>query len=141
MLDLRKYVKYLHIASTGWFFICSSYVLIIWMRQAGMDWWLIFSLSGSSVVTGILLLSGYLLALYRGSVCNEDTRIEYPLSSTWSYMVFYDLSPFFGGGGAVLGMAVAGNLNNCLICSLSILPLKYLINCVISLLLRWCFQE
>ncbi|MBE0536405.1 MAG: hypothetical protein IH624_12115 [Phycisphaerae bacterium] len=99
-------LKRLHFASTVWFVGCAAFLLVLAMRQAGAAWWLIWSLSGYSLIIVFVLVSIYLFALYRG-VVRSDTAQEYPLTSSPYYMTFYDLCPFLGALAALLGGAAA----------------------------------
>ena len=89
-------LKFIHVISTGWFVLCVSFLIVAGLRQAGVRWWVIFSLSGYSAVLVFLLTSIYLFAVFRGVVRSQKTEIEHPLSSSIHYLVFYDLSPFLG---------------------------------------------
>lgn len=101
----RRTLKFIHLSSTALFSLSVVYIAILALRQAGAQWWLIFSLSGPSIVIAFILISIYLFAIYRSAVrSNEQAEIEHPLTSSSYYMVFYDLSPFLGGLGAVMGM-------------------------------------
>ena len=97
----RRLLKLVHASSTAWFVLCASFLLTLAMRQAGAAWWLIFSLSGYSLVLVFVLVSIYLLAVYRG-VRRHETD-EYPLTSSPYYMAFYDICPFLGAIAGVIG--------------------------------------
>ena len=101
----QRIQKTMHISGTALFLISAGYLFILALRQVGAHWWLIFSLSGPSIVIAFILISIYLFAIYRGAVrSHERSEIEHPLTSSSYYMIFYDLSPFLGGLGAVIGM-------------------------------------
>jgi len=94
MTDKRKW---LHFASTGWFMLCVGYILVSALRQAGVHWWVIFSLSGFSAIFVFLLIGLYLFAIFRGVDRNQKIEIEHPLTNTNYYLAFYDISPLLGG--------------------------------------------
>jgi len=93
----QRFLKLVHLVSTAWFGLSAGYVLVFALRQAGVEWWLIFSLSGPSAAVAFLLISVYLFALFRGAARNQRTAPEHPLSKLKSYMFFYGISPFLGG--------------------------------------------
>ena len=64
-MTTKQALKLTHMASTSLFMACIVYVPALALRQAGFKWWLIFSLSGHSVVAVLLLVSVYLFALFR----------------------------------------------------------------------------
>ncbi len=96
-MSRRKALKLVHFATTGWFALSSGYILVLALRQAGFHWWVIFSLSGYSLLIIFLLISFYLFALFRGVARSQKTELEHPLTASVYYSVFYDLSPFLGG--------------------------------------------
>jgi hypothetical protein len=96
--------KLTHFASTAWFMLCIGYILVLALRQAGFQWWVIFSLSGYSALLVLLLVSLYLFAVFRGIDRSQKIEIEHPLTSTAYYTLFYDTSPFLGGLAGCLGM-------------------------------------
>lgn len=107
----RRVLTFMHLSSTALFLCSAVYLFILALRQAGAHWWLIFSLSGPSIVIAFILISIYLFAVYRGAVrSSEQSEIEHPLTSSSYYMIFYDLSPFLGGLGAVMGMYGTSNI-------------------------------
>jgi hypothetical protein len=107
-MTAKRTLKKIHLASTVWFVACAAFLLMLAMRRVGAGWWLIFSLSGYSLILTFVLVSIYLFAVYRG-VVRGDTAQEYPLTSSLYYMAFYDLCPFLGAVAALLsGAVVAG---------------------------------
>lgn len=106
-MDKKRTIKLIHFFSTGWFVLTIGYLFVLALRQAGFNWWLIFSLSGHSVLMVILLLSVYLFAIYRGAVRSQAPQQEHPLSATAPYIILYCASPVLGGLAGVLG--VVGN--------------------------------
>lgn len=103
-MSRRNTMKVVHFASTAWFMLCVGYILVLALRQAGVRWWVIFSLSGHSVLIVFLLISLYLFAIFRGVGKTQKTEVEHPLTGTSYYMVFYIVAPFLGGLGGCLGM-------------------------------------
>lgn len=99
----RNVFKLVHFSSTAWFMLCVVYILILALRQAGTSWWVIFSLSGHSALLVFLLISLYLFAIFRGVDRSRKIETEHPLTSTGSYSVFYDISPFLGSLAGFLG--------------------------------------
>jgi len=97
-------LKLIHLAGTVWFILCVGYILVFALRQAGFQWWIIFSLSGHSVLIVFLLISLYLFAIFRGAARSQKIEVEHPLTSTDYYTVFYITTPFLGGLAGCLGM-------------------------------------
>jgi len=100
----HKTLKSAHIAGTVWFTVCVGYILVVALRQAGIKWWVLFSLSGYGVLIVLLLISLYLFAIFRGISSSQKVRIEHPLTSTSYYAVFYVITPLLGGLAGCLGM-------------------------------------
>ena len=107
--------KMLHFSSTAWFMLCVGYILVLALRQAGFNWWVIFSLSGYSAVLVFLLISLYLFAIYRGIDRSQKIEKEHPLTSTSYYKVFYDISPLLGIVAGALGVIGASKLSDILL--------------------------
>ena len=107
----KKWLRWLHFGSTGWFVIAILFMLIIALRQAGVNWLVIFSLSGYSVVTAVLLVSLYLFAVFKGVNRSSSLIQEHPLTNSVAYLAFYDACPLLG---AVAGLAAFTNLDNAL---------------------------
>jgi hypothetical protein len=97
-------LRLIHLASTVWFIICISYILVLTLRQAGFNWWVVFSLSGHGALVALVLISLYLFAIFRGISSSQKVQIEHPLTSTSYYRVFYVITPLFGGLAGCLGM-------------------------------------
>lgn len=93
-----------HVASTIWFVLAVGCVLVLTLRQAGVKWWVVFSLSGHGVLIAAVLVSLYLFAIFRGISSSQKVLVEHPLTSTTYYAVFYVLTPFLGGAAGCLGM-------------------------------------
>ena len=103
-MSRRRILKLIHLAGTVWFILCVGYILVFALRQAGVNWWVIFSLSGHSVLIVLLLISRYLFAIFRDAARSQKIEVEHPLTSTDYYTVFYITTPFLGGLAGCLGM-------------------------------------
>jgi hypothetical protein len=99
----RRLLKSIHVAGTLCFLASFGYILVQALRQANVSWWVIFSLSGHSVLIVLLLISVYLFAMFRGIGGSQESA-EHPLTSSLYYMAFYILSPFLGTVAGVIGM-------------------------------------
>jgi hypothetical protein len=106
--ELRK----AHIASTIWFVLAVAYILVLTLRQAGVNWWVVFSLSGHGVLIVMVLVSLYLFAIFRGIGSSQRVQIEHPLTSTTYYAGFYVVTPFLGGLAGCLGMIGAYSISH-----------------------------
>ena len=111
----RRTLKLIHLASTAWFMLCMAYILILALRQAGVRWWIIFSLSGHSALLVFLLISLYLFAIFRGVGKSQKIEVEHPLTSTNYYVLFYVTAPFLGGLAGCLGMIGEGAISQFLL--------------------------
>ena len=103
-MSSHRTLKSIHLAGTAWFILCVGYILAFALRRAGVNWWVIFSLSGHSVLIVFLLISLYLFAMFRGVTQSQAIEIEHPLTSTDYYTVLYITTPFLGGLAGCLGM-------------------------------------
>jgi len=106
-MNLRRVLKLMHVTGTLWLALCASFLLILALRQAGVGWWVVFSLSGFSGVAFFFLLSIYLFAIFRGVTRKQMAR-EHPLTTSPAYILFYDLCPFIG---ALAGLISLGLLS------------------------------
>jgi hypothetical protein len=97
-------LKSIHLASTAWFILCIIYLLVLTLRQAGVHWWIIFSLSGYSIFIIFLLISLYIFAILRGVSSAQAIEPEHPLTNTNYYKGFYVTAPFLGGLAGCIGM-------------------------------------
>ncbi len=95
--------------------LCVACVLAVALRQVGFNWWLIFSLSGVSAVTILVLTSLYLFAMFRGVGGTQHIAVEHPLTSTPHYMGFYVAAPLLGGLAGILGMLGVHNVTRFLL--------------------------
>lgn len=102
-MNQRNTLKMVHLAGTIWFVVCLGYLSMLIMREAGFNWWLIFSLSGQSALLIFLLISFYLFAIFGATATGQKTTIEHPLTSSGPYLTFYVSVPLLG----VLAGAVA----------------------------------
>ena len=103
-MSRQRALKFVHLASTIWFIICISYILVLTLRQAGVKWWIVFSLSGHGLLIALVLISLYLFAIFRGISSSQKVHIEHPLSSTNYYRIFYVMTPLLGGLAGCMGM-------------------------------------
>jgi len=103
-MSRRRTGKPIHLASTAWLILCVGYILVLSLWQAGFRWWVIFSLSGYSILVILLLTSLYLFAVFRGISKAQAIEMEHPVTSTNYYRVFYVTTPFWGGLAGCLGM-------------------------------------
>ena len=100
----RRALRRIHLVSTIWFIACIGSILVLVLREVGLRWWLIFSLSGPSALVVFLLVSLYLFALYRGIGEAQKIEVEHPLTTTSHYMALYVAAPLLGGLAGILGM-------------------------------------
>jgi len=108
-MSTQRTLRSVHLASTVWFVVCMGYILVLALRQAGFNWWFVFSLSGHSALIVFLLVSIYLFAIYRGIGGIQIIAKEHPLTSTNYYMAFYVAAPFLGGLAGCFGMIGASS--------------------------------
>ena len=100
----RGTLRSIHLAGTVWFMLCVGYVLVLALHQAGVRWWVVFSLSGHGALIVFILISLYLFAIFRGVSSSQKLQLEHPLTSTGYYTGFYVTTPFLGGLAGCLGM-------------------------------------
>lgn len=100
----RKILKIIHITSTAWFIICVGYIFVLALRQAGIKWWVVFSLSGHGALVAFVLISLYLFAIFRGISSSQKVHLEHSLTSTTYYAFFYVCAPFLGTLASCIGM-------------------------------------
>ncbi len=103
-MNTRKAIRWVHLASTVWFMLCTGYLFILALRQAGFNWLVIFSLSGHWALIITLLVSLYLYTIFRGPIKSHSMQKEHPLTSTTYYMAFYMFTPFLGAIAGILSM-------------------------------------
>jgi len=114
-MSRHRILKLIHLAGTAWFILCVGYLLVFALRQAGVNWWIIFSLSGHSTLLVLLMVSVYLFALFRGIGKSQTIEAEHPLTSTNYYIVFYIISPILGGLAGCVGMIGASAIKQFLL--------------------------
>jgi len=105
-MDRRNILKVIHFAGTVWFMLCTGFVFIMAMWEAGFNWLVIFSLSGYLAFLITLLVSIYLFALFRSAGKGPNMEKEHPFTSTSYYLSFYVSAPLLGilaGVAAVIG--------------------------------------
>jgi len=98
----------MHLAGILWIVLCLGYILVMVLREAGFEWWIIFSLSGHSALLIFLLLSLYLFAVFRQVRPGQQAAVEHTLTSTSYYEFFYILTPFLGGLAGFVGLTGLG---------------------------------
>lgn len=111
----HRTLRSFHLTSTVWFIFCVGYIFVLALRQAGVNWWLVFSLSGHGALIALLLISLYLFAIFRGISSSQKVQTEHPLTSTDYYRAFYVITPLLGGLVGCLGimgisLAIKNNL-------------------------------
>jgi hypothetical protein len=107
MISSQRLLKRIHVFGTAWFLLCAATLLVVSLRQAGFNWWFVFSVSGYSAILFAFLITFYLFALFRG-VVRTQCSIEHPLSTTPAYFFFYDAAPFLGAvAGLLCGVGVS----------------------------------
>ena len=106
----NRLLKIIHIASTCWFIAGSVFLIIIALRQAGLGWWFIFSLSGHSGAFIFFLMLVYSFAIFRGVSRSQKIYCEHPLTCSSSYLAFYDIAPFLGGLAGLTAATFTQNL-------------------------------
>ena len=114
-MSRRNALKLVHLASSTWFMLSAGYILVFALRQANINWWVIFSLSGYSALLISLLVSLYLFAIFRGAGRSQKIEAEHPLTTTNYYMMFYMVAPFLGGLAGCLGMTGARRVSELLL--------------------------
>ncbi len=93
----RKVLTQIHFAATVWLTLCVGYVVAVRLRRAGLQWWLVLSLSGYSIGMILLLASLYLFALYHGIGGTRRAAIRHPLTGTDCYVSLYVSVPLIAG--------------------------------------------
>jgi hypothetical protein len=112
----RTQLAKIHIISTTWFILCIGYLFISSLLQAGVKWWIVFSLSGPGALITIILISLYLFAMVRGISSSQKIQVEHPFTSTPQYAMFYVASPLLGGlAGCLLAIIDANTINQILL--------------------------
>lgn len=102
-MTTRRKLKLIHLLSTLWFAAAAAFLLVVALRQAGVQWWVIFSLSGHSLLIASILVSIYLVTIFRGAQRTSHEPAEHPLTCAISYRLFYYVAPFLGALAGLLG--------------------------------------
>lgn len=102
-MSAKQSVKLLHFIASMWFVLCIAYLLVRALLDAGLSWWVIFSLSGHSATAIFVVFLIYLFAIYRGTIRSEEPDVEHPLTSSLMYIGFYSVAPLLGGIAGLLG--------------------------------------
>ncbi len=110
----QKILKLTHFAGTVWLIVCLGYLLVSVLRQLGIKWWVIFSLSGHSVLIILLLISLYLFLIFQG-IKRTTISAEHPLTSSGPYLLLYDISPLLGAFSAGIGMMGTNQISQLLL--------------------------
>ena len=110
-MSIRQRIATIHFAGTIWFVLCVSFLLIIALLQAGVKWWIVFSLSAHGILLALLLISLYLFAFFRGISSSQKLHAEHPITKTDQYVFFYAATPFLGGLAGLLGTIGAETTN------------------------------
>jgi hypothetical protein len=103
-MPVRQRMATIHLAATIWFILCVGYILGIALLQAGVKWWIVFSLSLHGILLSLLSISLYLFAIFRGISSSQKLQAEHPITKTDQYAFFYAVTPFLGGLAGLLGM-------------------------------------
>jgi hypothetical protein len=103
-MPIRQKIASIHLISTIWFIICVGYISGLAMLQAGVQWWIVFSLSFHGILLALLLISIYLFAIFRGISSSQKLQTEHPITKTDYYAVFYAATPFLGSLAGLLGL-------------------------------------
>ena len=90
------YFRRVHFLSTVWFLLCIGTIAAQSLRQAGLEWWQIISISSYSVVTVLFFVSVYLFAVFRGVHRHNEPDIEHPITCQKVYKILYSFTPFLG---------------------------------------------
>lgn len=109
-MQLNKLRKYVHLFSTSWLIGAFFYVLFSALRYRGVNWWVIFSLSGYWLLLAALTVSVYLFAVYNSLVRNKEIEKEHPLTRTFYYMLLYDATPLVGALAAMCAITPADSV-------------------------------
>lgn len=96
-------LRRIHAVATVWFVVCVGYLIAVGLRQAGFNWWLVFSLSGYSASMLLLLVCLYLFAFVHGIHGARRSEAEHPLTGTVCYIFLYVSIPLLGGLCAAAG--------------------------------------
>jgi len=104
-----------HFVSTIWLLACICYILLTELLKTGVQWWIVFSFSGYSVLLLLFFITLYLFAIFRGISSSQILDIEHPLTRTSQYAYFYVLAPFLGSIAGLLILNGKDTLNTALL--------------------------
>ena len=96
-MRMRKLIKLIHLAGLIWLVLCLLYITVLVLMRAGVQLWVIYSLSGYTFLLSLLLISLYLFAVYRGVARSQKIEIEHPLTTSDYYILFFVSAPLLGG--------------------------------------------
>ncbi|MBW8015003.1 MAG: hypothetical protein FVQ82_02375 [Planctomycetes bacterium] len=102
-MTIKRTLKLIHLTGTLFFLASIAFILVLALRQRDVSWWIIFSLSGHTALMGLLLISVYLFAMFRGVSGSPEVN-EHPLTSSAYYMLFYVCSPYLGLAAGIIAM-------------------------------------
>jgi hypothetical protein len=85
------------------------------LREAGLGWWVVFSLSGYSLLAIFMVASFYLIAIFRSISRSQREEAEHPLTRSKEYLLYYCCSPVLGVGAAFIGLEIGGSALNILV--------------------------
>ncbi|MHC4639374.1 MAG: hypothetical protein ACYTBV_18010 [Planctomycetota bacterium] len=114
-MNRQNALKLSHFASSMWLVFSIGYIFIISLWQANTSWFTIVSLSWYSIPIIFLLISLYLFAVFRGVPRSLRIKIEHPLTTSVSYMIFYNTSPLAGSLAGGLGAIGISRITNFLL--------------------------
>ena len=109
-VDVHRYLKRIHVIGTLWIALCALFLLVIALHEAQVSWWIVFSLSGYSGFVLLMLITVYLFAFFRG-VIRTQTAKEHPLTTSYAYILFYDLCPFLGSLAGLANFLTISEIN------------------------------
>jgi hypothetical protein len=115
IMNRQNALKLSHFASSMWLVFSIGYIFIISLWQANTSWFTIVSLSWYSIPIIFLLISLYLFAVFRGVPRSLRIKIEHPLTTSVSYMIFYNTSPLAGSLAGGLGAIGISRITNFLL--------------------------
>lgn len=107
-VDYHKFstlLKIIHLLNLIIFISGAAYIFVYALHRAGQSWLFIASLSGYSAIILLFLLSFYLFAVYRGISDCQNVKDEHPLTTSFPYLLFYNVSSFYG---ILLGWLMSG---------------------------------
>lgn len=102
-MTIKRTLKLIHLTGTMLFLGCIGLILIHALREKNVSWWVIFSLSGHTILMGFLLVSIYLFAMFRGVSGSPEVK-EHPLTSSGYYILLYVCAPYLGLAAGIIAM-------------------------------------